>query len=129
MQDPADQLIRRALARRPPPTPGPAFVEDVLRSVATGEPLVDGPGARVRRGLAAAVWILAAAASTAVLASMEWSSASRTVAWGFGLLLVPTAYSVTLCPGAFAALLATFGGAVAEEAPRFARRPAVRGRG
>jgi len=119
MEDPADELIRRALVRRTAPSLRPTFVEDVLKAVAVAE---RGPRERratpLRRRLAAAVWLLAAAASVAVLANVEWSSASRSVAWGAGLVLVPLAYSAALWPRRFAAVLALCGGLVPGEARR-----------
>jgi hypothetical protein len=115
MPDPAEDLIRRALGRRPRPSLGPSFAEEVLRGVAADErgtaPSPIGP----RRWLAAAVWLLAGAASVAVLASLEWSSASRTLAWDFGLLLVPLAYLATLWPRGLLVLLAVCGGPALRE--------------
>jgi hypothetical protein len=97
MEDSFEQLIRRAVGRRPSPRPGPKLVEDVVRRVAIAERAALERGrARARRRLAAAIWLPVAAASVAVLANVEWSSASRTLAWGFGLLLVPMTYSATL---------------------------------
>jgi hypothetical protein len=104
-----------------------------MRRVATADHLpVDPAGTRVRRRLAAAVWLLTGAASVAVLASVEWSSASRALAWGFGLLLVPAGYSATLWPRGFAALVARCGGPLPEDGrgeTRFAGSLAVRERG
>ncbi len=133
MEDAVEQLIRRAVGRRPLPRPGPRLVDDVLRRVAVAErAALERGGARGRRRLAAAIWLPAAAASVAVLANVEWWSASRTLAWGVGLLLVPMTYSATLWPRRFAALLALGsrplpGGSLGE--PRFAGSPTVRERG
>jgi hypothetical protein len=111
MEDPAEQLIRRALARRPLPRRRPTFSENVLRRVAGAQrnAVPDGwAGARGR--LVAASWLLIGAASIAVLTRLEWSSASRTAAWGLALALVPLAYSATLWPDRFLGLLALCGG-------------------
>ncbi len=111
MDDPAEPLIRRALGRRPPPRLGPAFAEEVLRRLAAGQQQAVPQGtAAARRGLAVATWLLAGVASVAVLAHVEWSSASRAVAWGLALAAVPLAYSATLWPSRFLALLALCGG-------------------
>ncbi len=127
MEDSVEQLIRRAVGRRPPPRPGPNLVEDVLRRVAIAErAALERGGVRARRRLAAAVWLLAAAASLAVLANVEWSGASRAAVWGLGLLMVPLAYSATLWPDRFLSLLSWCGGPLPgrpTEAPPGARTP------
>jgi len=115
MEDPAEELIRRALARRPPPSLGPTFADDVLRTVAVAERALQRGGSRARRRLAAAIWLLAAAASVAVLANLPWSGTSRALAWLFGLVLVPVAYSATLWPRRFLGVLALCGGSVLRE--------------
>src|SRR5512135_1114955 len=110
MEDPTEQLISRSLGRRPPPRLGPTFGEDVLRRVAIAERAAREPEwARARRRLAPAIWLLAAAASVAVLAKVEWSSAS----WALALVAVPLAYSATLWPDSFLVLLALCGGPLA----------------
>ena len=97
MADSVEQLIRRAVGRRPPPRPGPRLVDGVLRRVAVAErAALERGAARPRRRLAAAIWPLAVAASAAVLANVEWSSAARAVAWNLGLLLVPMTYAATV---------------------------------
>jgi hypothetical protein len=111
MEDPAEQLIRRALGRRPPPKLGPTLADDVLRRVASPQPRgVSGGRAAARRFLAGATWLVAAVASVAVLAHLEWSSGARAVAWGLALAMVPLAYSATLWPDRALALLALCGG-------------------
>jgi len=111
MDDPAEQLIRRALGRRPPPTLGPTLVDDVLQRVAGAEPTAEsGVKAGARKWIAAAVWLPTVAACVAVLAPLEWSGSSRAVAWGLALALVPLSYSAALWPGGFVALLALCGG-------------------
>jgi len=133
MEDPSEPLIRRALARRPVPRLGPTFVEDVLRRVAGAErPAALDGRAGTRRWLVAASWLLTGAASVAVLAHLEWSSASRAVAWGLALVLVPLAYSATLWPDRVLGLLALCGGPVPEEPrdePRSGRSLRIRERG
>lgn len=130
MEDPAEQLIRRALGRRPPPRLGPTFVEHVLRRVVAGEQRAAVRGrAGARRWLAAAVWLLTGAASVAVLADLEWSRASRAVAWGLALAMVPVAYSATLWPGRLVGLLALCGGPLLSgpgEPPPGAEHPVAR---
>jgi hypothetical protein len=105
MEDPAEQMIRRALGRRPPPRLGPTFAEDVVRRVATRKHVLPGR-AGARRWLAAATWLLAGGASVAVLVHLEWSSPSRVVAWGLALAMVPVAYAATLWPGRILGVLA-----------------------
>ena len=108
MEDPAEQLIRRALGRRPPPTLGPTFAEDVVRRVAaTSRPVTSGRGAS---WWLAIPWLAAAGASVAVLAHLEWSGPTRAVAWGLALGMVPLAYSATLWPRGALSLLALCGG-------------------
>jgi len=125
MHDPAEPLIRRALRRRPPPRLGPAFAEEVLRRlVADQQRAVPRGRAAARRGLAVATWLLAGVASVAVLAHVEWSTGPRALAWGLALVAVPLAYSATLWPGRFLALLALCGGPLpggASEQPPGAR--------
>ena len=116
MEDPAEQLIRRALGRRPPPAPRPTLVDDVLRRVAVPErPAASRGRPGARRWLAAASWALTGVASVAVLAHVEWSGASRAVAWGLALAAVPLAYSATLWPDRLLGLLALCGGPVLGE--------------
>jgi hypothetical protein len=125
MEDPVEHLIRRAV-RRPAPRLRPTFAEDVLRRVAADvRPAVLPGGMRARRWLAAGGWLAAGAASVAAVAHVEWSSSPRALAWGFGLLLVPMAYSATLWPRRFLDLVALCGGPAAARHDR--RRPA-RGR-
>ncbi len=116
MEDPAEQLIRRAVGRCPPPKLGPTLVDDVLRRVVVPRrPAVSGGAAGAGRWLAAATWLATGAACIAVLARMEWSSASRAVAWGLALAMVPLTYSATLWPGRLLGLLALCGGPVLGE--------------
>jgi hypothetical protein len=111
--DDAEHLIRRTLGRRRPPRLRPTFAEDVLRRVAADErPAVPPGSARARRWIAAATWLLTAAASLAAVAHVEWSSSSRALAWGLGLLLVPLAYSAALWPRQVLGLVALCGGPV-----------------
>jgi hypothetical protein len=98
MEDPAEQLIRRALGRRPPPKLRPTLADEVLRRVASRQPPAV-PGVPAARWRLAVPWVAAAAASAALLAQLEWSSAARALAWGLALAMVPLTYSVALWPG------------------------------
>jgi hypothetical protein len=122
MEDPAEQLIRRALGRRPPPKLGPTLVDDVMRRV-TVPPQSAAPG-RGGPWWLAIPWLTAAGASMLVLAHLEWSGIARTVAWGLALAVVPLAYSATLWPGGALRLLALCSGgflAAPREEPRAPR--------
>jgi hypothetical protein len=120
MEDPAEQLIRRALGRRPPPELGPTLARDVMRRVAERHPpAVVRERAPARRWLAVP-WLLVAAASLAVLVHLEWSSGARAVAWAVALGLVPLTYLVTLWPDRALSVAALCGGpllAEPQEAP------------
>ncbi len=121
MEDPAEQLIRRALGRRPPPRLGPTLVDDVLqRVVVPGRPPASGRAVPWRLGV---LWLTAAGASLAALAHVEWSGGTRAVAWALALAAVPLAYSATLWPDRILGLLALCGGPLPTE-PREAP-PAV----
>jgi len=109
MEDPAEQLIRRALGRRPPPRLGSTLADDVLRRVAPPPPAVAGRGAS-RRWLAVP-WVMALGASVAVLAHLGCSTETRTVAWVLALAMVPLTYSATLWPDRALVLLALCSGA------------------
>jgi len=110
MEDPAEQLIRRALGRRPPPKLGSTLTRDVLRQVAAPQPpVVSGRRAVARRWLAGATWLAVAGASTAVLAHLEWASGTRAMAWGLALAVVPLTYAAALWPGRALGLLALWG--------------------
>ena len=111
MEEPAEQLIRRALGRRPPPKLGPTLAEDVLRRVpAPRRPAASGGRAATRRWLAGAAWLAVVGASTAVLAHLEWAGGARAAAWALALAVVPLAYSATLWPDRALLLLVRCGG-------------------
>ena len=111
MEDPAEQLIRRALGRRPPPRLGPTLAEDVLRRVATPRgPAASGGRGAARRWLTVATWLAVAGASTVVLAHLEWTGGARAAAWALALAVVPLTYSATLWPDRALLLLARCGG-------------------
>jgi len=113
MEDPAEQLIRRALGRRRPPQLGPTLADDVLRRVAPRPPaLADRTAAR--RWLAVS-WLSALGASLAVLAHLLWSAETRAVPWGLALALVPLTYSATLWPDRALVLLALCSGPLVGE--------------
>jgi hypothetical protein len=97
MEDPDEQLIRRALGRRAPPKPGRTLADDVLRRVATGQQTADGRRAASQRWLTAS-WLATAAVSIEVLARLPWSDGARTLAWGLALVLVPLTYAAALWP-------------------------------
>jgi hypothetical protein len=106
MDDPAEQLIRRALGRRPPPTLGPRFADDVLARVHAAGRHADSVAATGRRWTAVATWLLAGTASLAVLSHVGWPALSGALGWGLALAMVPLSYSVALWPGRFVCLLA-----------------------
>jgi hypothetical protein len=104
MEDPAEELIRRALGRRPPPRLGPTLVHDVLGRVTPP------PRPSVATGWRAVPWLAVAGASLAVLTHLEWSSGTRAIAWGLALAMVPLTYTATLWPERALGLLALCGG-------------------
>jgi hypothetical protein len=113
MEDPAEQLIRRALGRRPLPQLGPTLADDVLRRVAP-RPLALAGRTAARRWLAVS-WLTALGASVAVLTHLVWSAETRAVPWGLALALVPLTYSATLWPERALVLLAWCSGPLVGE--------------
>jgi hypothetical protein len=111
MEDPEEQLIRRALGRRRPPTLGPTLADDVLRRVASGGTPATG-GRRPAPARLVVPWLAVVGASAAVLAHLPWSSGARAVGRALALILVPVAYSLTLWPARTLALVTVCGAAL-----------------
>jgi hypothetical protein len=114
MEDPAEQLIRRALGGRRPPQLGPTLADDVLRRVAP-RPLATAGRTAARRWLAGTIWLAVVGASLAVLAHLGSATETTAVAWGIALAMVPLAYSATLWPERALVLLALCGGPLVGE--------------
>jgi hypothetical protein len=126
MEDPAEQLIRRALGRRPPPRLGPTLAHDVLRRVAERHPPAGARGRSSARRWLALAWLVVAGASLAVLAQVEWWSGARALAWGLALGLVPVTYLVTLWPDRVLGVLALCGRPLLAEPRAAPAGPAAR---
>jgi hypothetical protein len=129
MEDPTEQLIRRALGRRPPPRLGATLAHDVLQRVAERHPPAPARERAPARRWLVVPWLAVAAASLAVLMNMGWSSGARAVAWGLALAVVPLGYLAALWPDWTLGILALCGSPLLAEPGAAPRGSAARGPG